>query len=195
MTQPLRCPWAGPQQIYIDYHDQEWGRPLHDDRRLFELLVLEGMQAGLSWLTVLNKREAFRRAFQDFDPERVARYGEEDLARLLQDPGIIRHWGKLSAAVENARAVLRVQERHGSLDHFLWSYVDGAPIVNHFASPAELPASTPLSAALSRDLKALGFRFVGPTTIYSFLQAAGLVDDHMVWCPWHTENRREGAPT
>ena len=195
MPQPLRCPWAGPQQIYIDYHDQEWGRPLHDDRRLFELLVLEGMQAGLSWLTVLNKREAFRRAFQDFDPERVARYGEEDLARLLQDPGIIRHWGKLSAAVENARAVLRVQERHGSLDRFLWSYVDGAPIVNHFASPAELPASTPLSAALSRDLKALGFRFVGPTTVYSFLQAAGLVDDHMVWCPWHTENRREGAPT
>lgn len=191
MTQLQRCPWAGPEEIYIEYHDREWGRPLHDDRRLFELLVLEGMQAGLSWITVLKKREAFRRAFQGFDPERVARYGEADIEALLQNPAIIRHRGKLNAAVENARAFLEIQGAYGSFDRFLWAYVDGAPIINHPAAMEEVPASTPLSEAISRDLKRWGFRFVGPTIVYSFLQAAGLVDDHMIWCPWHTENRRE----
>ena len=194
MTTPQRCPWAGPDPIYIDYLDQEWGRPLYDSRRLYELLVLEGMQAGLSWITVLKKREAFRRAFRNFDPEQVARYGEADLEALLQNPAIIRHRGKLTAAVENARAFLRLQEARGSFAHFLWDYVDGVPIVNHPAAVEDVPASTPLSETISRDLKKWGFRFVGPTTVYAFLQAAGLVDDHMVWCPWHTENRGTDSP-
>lgn len=194
MTTPQRCPWAGPDPIYIDYHDQEWGRPLYDSRRLYELLVLEGMQAGLSWITVLKKREAFRRAFRNFDPEQVARYGEADLEALLQNPAIIRHRGKLTAAVENAQAFLRLQEARGSFAHFLWDYVDGVPIVNHPAAMEDVPASTPLSETISRDLKKWGFRFVGPTTVYAFLQAAGLVDDHMVWCPWHTENRGTDSP-
>lgn len=194
MTTPQRCPWAGPDPIYIDYHDQEWGRPLYDSRRLYELLILEGMQAGLSWITVLKKREAFRRAFRNFDPEQVACYGEADLEALLQNPAIIRHRGKLTAAVENAQAFLRLQEARGSFAHFLWDYVDGVPIVNHPAAMEDVPASTPLSETISRDLKKWGFRFVGPTTVYAFLQAAGLVDDHMVWCPWHTENRGTDSP-
>lgn len=184
-----RCPWAGPEPIYIDYHDREWGRPLHDDRALFELLVLEGMQAGLSWITVLKKREAFRRAFDGFDPERVARYDEAKLQALLENPEIIRNRRKLRAAVQNARAFLEVQRAYGSFDRFLWAYVDNVPIVNSPAGPEDIPVSTPLSEKISRDLKKLGFAFVGPTIVYSFLQAAGLVDDHMIWCSCHVSRR------
>ena len=177
-----RCPWAGPEPVYIDYHDKEWGRPLHDDRQLFELLVLEGMQAGLSWVTVLKKRPAFRAAFDGFDPEKVARYDEEKVQSLLKDTGIIRHRGKIRAAIGNAKAFLEIQRQYGSFDAFIWAYVDNRPIVNRPLSMEDVPASTPLSRRISGDLKKRGFRFVGPTIVYSFMQSAGLVNDHMAWC-------------
>ena len=175
------CPWA-KGELYLDYHDNVWGRPVHDDGRLFELLVLEGMQAGLSWLTVLKKREAFRRAFDGFDPRVVASYGEEKLAALLADPGIIRNRAKLAAAVTNAQAFLRVQEEFGSFDRYLWSFVDGRPVVNAWERLEQVPATTPVSDRMSRDLKARGFKFVGSTICYALMQSAGLVNDHMVWC-------------
>lgn len=189
MKQICRCAWAGDDQIYIDYHDNEWGRPLHDDNKLFEMLILEGMQAGLAWITVLKKREAFRAAFDNFDPQKVALYDEAKVETLMANAGIIRHRGKINAAIGNAKAFLDIQRENGSFDNFIWAYVGGTPIINTPRSMTELPASTPLSDQISKDLKKRGFKFVGSTIVYSFMQAVGMVDDHMVWCPWHTNNR------
>jgi DNA-3-methyladenine glycosylase I len=166
----------------VDYHDDEWGVPTHDDAHLFELLTLEGAQAGLSWRTILNKREGYRAAFADFDPARVAAFTDRDVARLLEDAGIVRHRGKIESTINNARRIGEVQGELGSFDDYVWSFVDGAPIVGGWAQLGELPSSTAQSTAQSRDLKRRGFRFVGPTTVYAFMQAAGLADDHVVTC-------------
>ena len=189
MKKIVRCPWAGTEQIYIDYHDNEWGRPVHDDRRLFEMLILEGMQAGLSWITVLKKREAFRKAFDNFDPKKVAGYGEKKLAQLAENPEIIRNRRKISAAVINAKAFLEIQKEYGSFDKFIWGFVDNTPIINHPKSMSDVPANTPLSDKISAELKKRGFKFVGSTIIYSFMQAVGMVDDHLSDCFCHTKNR------
>ena len=189
MEQIQRCEWAGSDPIYIAYHDNEWGRPVHDDNKLFEMLILEGMQAGLSWITVLKKREAFRVAFDDFDPHKVAMYGEAKVEELLTKAGIIRHRGKINAAIGNARAFLEIQKEYGSFDRFLWRYVNDRPIINTPESMADIPVSTPLSDRISKDLKVRGFKFVGSTIIYAFMQAVGMVDDHMIWCPCHAHNR------
>ncbi|MDX1384090.1 MAG: DNA-3-methyladenine glycosylase I [Thermoanaerobaculia bacterium] len=178
----VRCPWAGEDPLSIAYHDEEWGVPTHDDRALFELLILEGAQAGLSWSTILAKREGYLRAFAGFDPERVARFNRRSVARLLADPGIVRNRLKVESAIRNARAFLEVQEDEGSFDRYVWRFVDGRPRVGRWASSAEVPASTPESDALSKDLKARGFSFVGTTICYAFMQAAGLVDDHLATC-------------
>ena len=166
----------------VAHHDDEWGRPSHDDRHLFEMLTLEGAQAGLSWSTILRKREGYRRAFAGFDPARVARFGAKDVERLLADPGIVRNRLKVESTVNNATRVLEVQEELGSLDAYLWAFVDGRPIVNDFRTLAELPSETDLSKAISKDLKRRGFRFIGPTVIYAFMQTVGMVDDHTVDC-------------
>lgn len=189
MKEEYRCEWAGNDPVYIAYHDNEWGRPLHDDRRLFEMLILEGMQAGLSWITILRKRENFRRAFDDFDPVKIAGYGEEKIAALLADEGIIRNRLKVNAAVTNARAFLEIQREFGSFDSFIWSYVGDTPVINEPLSLADVPASTPLSDKISRDLKKRGFKFVGTTIIYSFMQAVGMVDDHVASCFCCTNKR------
>ncbi len=178
---PGACTWPATP-LDRAYHDTEWGVPVRDDVRLFEMLTLEGAQAGLSWSTILRKREGYRRAFAGFDPARVAAFGDADVERLLQDDGIVRHRGKIASTIGNARAVLEVQARYGSLAAFVWKHVDGAPVINAWTSHAALPAQTPASAALSRDLLAHGFRFVGPTTCYALMQAAGLVNDHLVTC-------------
>jgi DNA-3-methyladenine glycosylase I len=182
--------------VYLAYHDEEWGAPSHDDRHLFELLILEGAQAGLSWRTILNRREGYRRAFSGFDPERVARFDRRKVERLLRDPRIVRNRAKVEAAVANARAALDVRAEFGSLDGYLWSFVDGAPVRNRWRSMAEIPAETDTSRAMSKNLKGRGFRFVGPTICYAFMQAAGLVNDHVVSCfRYHevnTEERRRG---
>lgn len=176
-----RCGWA-TGDLLIPYHDQEWGVPVHDDRRHFEFLVLEAAQAGLSWLTVLRRRDGYRRAFSDFDPGAVARYTEEDVARLLEDTGIIRNRAKIESAVANARAVLELEESGGSLDAYLWDFVDGTPVVNGWNDIAEIPAQTELSVRLSKDLRRRGFRFIGPVVCYAHLQATGLVNDHLRSC-------------
>lgn len=181
-----RCPWA-TTEIYEQYHDREWGVPVHDDRRLFEFLILEGAQAGLSWLTVLKKRANYRAAFDGFDPEKVARYGERDAARLLGDAGIVRNRLKVAAAIQNAKAFLAVQEEFGSFDRYSWNFVGGRPIQNEWRTMAELPARSAESDALSADLKRRGFKFVGPTIIYAHMQATGMVNDHLVSCPRHAE--------
>jgi len=175
------CEWA-TSPLMREYHDTEWGVPIHDDSRLYEMLTLEGAQAGLSWETILKKREGYRRLFEKFDPVRVARFGEGDIERLMQDAGIVRHRQKIESTIDNARAVLAVQEACGSLDSYVWGFVDGATIVNRFESLRDLPSQTDLSKRISKDLKRRGFRFVGPTTVYSFMQAAGLVNDHVVAC-------------
>ena len=177
-----RCPWAGNDPLYQAYHDQEWGRPLHDDRVLFELLILEGMQAGLSWLTVLRKREHFRVVFDQFDPDKVAAYDEAKIGQLLVDPGIIRNRAKINAAVGNAAAFLRVQAEFGSFDRYLWGFVDGVAQVNRPETMADVPARTALSDRLSADLIRRGFKFCGSTICYAFLQSAGLVVDHLAGC-------------
>ncbi len=190
MPEPVRCEWAaGGSPEMLAYHDEEWGVPSHDDRHLFELLTLEGAQAGLSWSTILGKREGYRQAFAGFDPAAVARFGPKDVERLLANAGIVRNRLKVESTIENARRVLEVQEERGSLDAYLWGFVDGEPIVNAWRSLAELPAETPLSKAVSKDLKKRGFRFVGPTIVYAFMQAVGMVDDHTVDC------FRRAAPT
>jgi DNA-3-methyladenine glycosylase I len=166
----------------LAYHDEEWGVPSHDDRHLFELLTLEGAQAGLSWSTILRKREGYRKAFAGFDPAKVARFGPKDVERLLGDPGIVRNRLKVESTLENARRVLEVQDELGSFDAYLWGFVDGEPIVGGWRSLSELPAETPLSKTLSKDLKKRGFRFVGPTIMYAFMQTVGIVDDHTVDC-------------
>lgn len=195
MEKIRRCEWAGKEQVYIDYHDNEWGIPVHDDRKLFEMLILEGMQAGLSWITILKKREAFRAAFDGFDPEKVALYGEEKKEKLMADKGIVRNRRKIDAAVQNAKAFLEIQKEYGSFDTFIWKYVDGTPIIGSAKSISELPAFTPLSDKISRDLKNRGFKFVGSTIIYSFMQAVGIVNDHVVNCSFYAGNRKKnGCP-
>lgn len=178
-----RCEWCGDDPLYIQYHDEEWGVPLHDDRRLFEMLTLEGAQAGLSWITVLRKRENYRAAFDGFDPSRVARYTDIKVQQLLANDGIIRNRLKIASTIRNAQCVLAVQEEFGSLDAFLWRYVDGKPIRNAWSDRHALPASTPLSDRLSKDLKKRGFGFVGSTICYAFMQATGMVNDHVTHCP------------
>jgi DNA-3-methyladenine glycosylase I len=180
MRDVTRCEWVPEgDPAYVAYHDHEWGVPLHGDRELFELLTLEGAQAGLSWATILRKREGYRAAFEGFDPERVARFGAEDVERLLADPGIVRNRLKVESTIANAQAVLELE---GGLDELLWSFVGGAPKVNRFRALGEIPAETAESKAMSKELKRRGFRFVGPTVCYAFMQAAGLVNDHVVGC-------------
>jgi DNA-3-methyladenine glycosylase I len=178
-----RCQWAeGASEAMLAYHDEEWGAPSHDDRHLFEMLTLEGAQAGLSWSTILNKRDGYRRAFAGFDAEAVARFGPDDIARLLEDPGIVRNRLKIGSAVANAARVLEVQAELGSLDAYLWGFVGGKPIVGDRRALSDLPAETDLSRALSRDMKKRGFRFVGPTVCYAFMQAVGIMNDHNTDC-------------
>jgi DNA-3-methyladenine glycosylase I len=182
-----RCRWAGTDALMIAYHDKEWGVPARSDRRLFEFLVLEGAQAGLSWSTILKKRKNYRRAFDGFDPAKVARFTARRRARLLQDSGIVRNRAKIAAAVQNARGVLDLQKESGRFSRYIWSFVNGQPIVNRRRSLTKVPAWTPESAALSRDLVRRGFRFVGPTICYAFMQAVGMVNDHQVDCFRHRE--------
>jgi DNA-3-methyladenine glycosylase I len=183
-----RCPWCLSTPEYIAYHDREWGRPIHDDRVLFEFLILEGAQAGLSWSTILAKRAHYRRAFADFDPARVARFTPSRLEKLLRDPGIVRNRLKVEATVRNAKAFLAVQEDFGSFDLYVWRFVGGRPIVNRRRSMKDVPATTRESDALSKDLKMRGFAFVGSTIVYAFMQAVGMVDDHLLDCPFRTGN-------
>ncbi|HSG88435.1 MAG TPA: DNA-3-methyladenine glycosylase I [Pseudomonadales bacterium] len=178
-----RCGWCGEDPLYVAYHDDEWGRPCRDESRLFEFLLLESMQAGLSWLTILRKRENFRAAFSGFDAEVIARYTDADRARLLADAGIVRNRAKVDATIGNARAVLALREAGGGLSALLWSTVDGRPVQNRFRTLAEVPASTALATSLSKRLKAAGFRFVGPTICYALMQATGMVNDHLLDCP------------
>ena len=182
MSDLIRCPWAGTDPLYVAYHDAEWGVPVHDDRALFEFLILEGAQAGLSWSTILKKRDNYRRAFDDFDPAAVAAYDEDKIAALLADPGIVRNRLKVRAAVRNAAAFLKVQDEFGSFDTYVWGFVGGRPIVNDWESLSQLPAETVESRALSKDLQRRGFTFVGPTIMYAFMQAIGMVNDHLVSC-------------
>ncbi|MFA5082898.1 MAG: DNA-3-methyladenine glycosylase I [Hydrogenophilaceae bacterium] len=187
MTDTTRCAWCGSDPLYVAYHDEEWGTPQHDERALFEALILDGAQAGLSWFTILKKRDNYRRAFADFDAECIARYGEADVARLLADPGIVRNRLKIAAAIGNARATLAIREEFGGLDAYLWRFVDGRPIQNAWTELGQIPASTPLSDALSKDLRQRGFKFVGSTICYAFMQGVGLVNDHLVDCFRHHE--------
>lgn len=183
--EPVRCAWAGSDPLYRRYHDEEWGRPVHDDRRHFEMLCLEGAQAGLSWITILRKRDHYRAAFDQFDPVKVAGYDEAKVAELLANPGIVRNRLKVNAFIRNARAFLRVQAEFGSFDAYIWRFVAGAPIVNHWHSLAEIPAQTPAAQAMSKDLQQRDFTFVGPTICYAYMQACGLVNDHVVDCFCH----------
>jgi DNA-3-methyladenine glycosylase I len=177
-----RCAWAGTDPLYVAYHDEEWGVPVHDDRKLFEMLTLEGAQAGLSWITILRKREAYRAAFDNFDPAVVAEYGEAKVAALLADAGIVRNRLKITATIRNARAFLAVQAELGSFDAYIWQFVDGTPIQNSWRTMSEIPAKTPLSDAISKDLKKRGFTFVGSTIVYAHMQATGMVNDHVTDC-------------
>ncbi len=186
MTDLIRCAWAGSDPLYVAYHDAEWGVPVHDDRRLFEMLCLEGAQAGLAWITILRKREHYRAAFDHFDPMIVASYGDDKIAALLADPGIVRNRLKIKAFIQNARAFLAVQSAYGSFDAYIWQFVGGAPIINQRRSLRDLPAQTSEAVAMSKDLKQRGFTFVGPTICYAFMQACGLVNDHVVDCFCYT---------
>jgi DNA-3-methyladenine glycosylase I len=188
-TPLTRCLWAGDDPLSIAYHDKEWGVPVHDDRELFELLILEGAQAGLSWITILRKRENYRLAFDGFDPQIVAAYDEEKIENLLQNPGIIRNRLKVRSAVQNAVAFLRVQAKFKSFDSYLWGFVDQTPILNAWRKMSEIPASTPLSEAISKDLKKHGFNFVGPTIMYAYMQSIGMVNDHTIDCFRYEECR------
>jgi DNA-3-methyladenine glycosylase I len=190
MPTPTRCTWARNDPLYLRYHDEEWGVPLHDDRRLFEFLVLEGAQAGLSWITILRKREAYRAAFAGFDPQGVADFGKRDVKRLLADAGIVRNRLKIESAIGNARAFLAVRSEHGTFDRFVWSFVGGAPIQNSWPTLAAVPAKTAEAEKMSHELKKLGFRFVGPTICYAFMQAIGMVNDHVVDCFRHAQCRQ-----
>ena len=186
---PARCPWCGTDPLYVAYHDQEWGVPVHEDRRLFEFLVLEGAQAGLSWITVLKRREGYRRAFANFDPARVAAFDEADVARLLADPGIVRNRAKIASAIGNARAFRAVQAEYGSFAAFQWDFVGGRPIVNAWRRLAEVPARTEISDRLSKALKQRGFSFVGSTICYAHMQAVGMVNDHLLDCHRHPSHQ------
>ncbi len=180
MNDPIRC--FGDTPIYIDYHDNEWGRPVHEDRKLFEMLILEGAQAGLSWITVLKKRKAYREAFDGFDPAKVALYDDEKIAELLANEGIIRNRLKINAAIINAKLFVEIQKQHGSFDKFIWAYVNYTPIVGNWEKTGDIPTTTLVSDKISKDLKKMGFKFVGSTIIYSFMQAVGMVNDHLKSC-------------
>lgn len=182
MTEIVRCEWCGTDPLYVAYHDEEWGVPIRDDRDLFAKLMLDGFQAGLSWITILRKRDNFDRAFDGWDPERISRYEEHDIARLMADSGIVRNRLKVNGAVKNARAFLEIQARGESFSDLLWSFVGGEPIVNQPRSLEEIPATSPEAEAMSKDLRKRGFTFVGPTICYAFMQAVGMVDDHIVGC-------------
>ncbi|MFN4353185.1 DNA-3-methyladenine glycosylase I [Parvibaculum sp.] len=184
-TETKRCPWPGEDPLYAAYHDEEWGVPEYDDRALFEKLILDGFQAGLSWITILRKRESFREAFDGFEPETIARYKPAKVEKLLQNPGIIRHRGKVEATIGNAKAYLAMMDRGEGFADFLWSFTDGVPIQNKWTSIKQVPAETPMSVAMSKELKKRGFKFCGPTIVYAFAQAVGIVNDHLVTCPRH----------
>ena len=186
--EPARFPWPRrTNPLYVAYHDEEWGVPEHDDRALFEKLILDGAQAGLSWETILNKRENYRKAYDGFVPAKMARWNIRKVASLMADAGIVRNRAKIESSIGNAKAFLKLQQRKGGFDGWLWAYVDGAPVVNRWRSIREIPAETPVSQAISKDLKKLGFRFVGPTIIYAWMQAIGMVNDHLVSCFRHAE--------
>lgn len=186
MTQ--RCAWVTEEPLYIDYHDNEWGKPLYDDQKLFEMLCLEGAQAGLSWWTILQRREAYREAFDGFDPVKIARYSEEKIEQLIQNDKIIRNRLKINSVVTNAQAYLTITESGQNFSSYIWSYVDGKQIVNHRTSPEEVPAATELSTKMSKQLKKDGFKFVGPTICYAYMQAVGMVNDHLVTCASYEES-------
>jgi DNA-3-methyladenine glycosylase I len=191
---PSRCAWAGTDPLYVAYHDEEWGVPVHDDRRLFEMLILEGAQAGLSWLTILRRREGYRHAFDGFDPERIARYSPEKIAALLADAGIIRNRAKIAATVAGAGAFLAIRREMGGFDRFLWQFVGGVPRQNRPQAPGEIPAQSPESQAMSKALRQRGFNFVGPTICYAFMQAVGMVNDHLTTCFRSRELAAAGRP-
>lgn len=180
-----RCPWCGTDPLYVHYHDTVWGRPERDDQALFEKLCLDGQQAGLSWITILRKQESYRAAYDGFDAERIIQYGDEKIAELLSDPGVIRNRLKVHSIIKNARGYLDIRENEGSFSDFLWSFVDGSPVQNRWASMSEVPVSTVESEAMSKALKRRGFTFVGPTIVYAFMQATGMVNDHLIHCPQH----------
>jgi DNA-3-methyladenine glycosylase I len=180
-----RCPWCGTDPLYVDYHDTVWGRPEYDSLALFEKLCLDGQQAGLSWITILRKQENYRAAYDQFQPEKIARYTEQDIQRILTNPGVIRNRLKVESIIRNARSYLEMRENGDNFSDFLWSFVNGQPIQNHWRKFTEVPAATPESRALSRALKQKGFNFVGPTIVYAFMQATGMVNDHLTGCPWH----------
>jgi len=184
---PARCTWCGQDPLYVEYHDSEWGVPVRDERELFERLILEGSQAGLAWITILRKRDGYRRAFAGFDAQRIAHYDEDDRARLMADAGIVRNRLKIDATIGNARALLALHERGGSLSDLLWDAVGGQPMVNHWRRLGDCPSSTPLSDQLSKELARLGFRFVGSTIVYAWMQSVGVVNDHLVDCFRHRE--------
>jgi len=182
---PSRCPWPGVDPLYVAYHDEEWGVPEHDDRALYEKLVLDGFQAGLSWITILRKRDAFRESFDAFAPEKIAHYGDRKIAALMQDAGIVRNRMKIEGAIASARAWLELMESGPGFSAYLWDFVDGKPIANRFRTMPEVPAETDLSRSISKSLKAQGFKFCGPTIVYAFMQAVGMVNDHLVTCHRH----------
>lgn len=184
-TSKSRCPWAGSDPLYVKYHDQEWGVPVHDDRKLFEMLILEGAQAGLSWITILKKRENYRRAFSNFDAAKIARYDAKKIKTLMQNKGIVRNRLKIESTISNAKSFLAVQKEFGSFDAYIWQFVDGKPRANRWSNHLQLPAKTAESDALSKDLKKRGFRFVGSTICYAFMQATGMVNDHLTSCFRH----------
>lgn len=188
-----RCPWCGSDPLYQRYHDDEWGVPVHDDRTWFEFLLLEGAQAGLSWITILRKRDAYREAFAGFDPEKVVRFSAGDVERLMANPGIVRNRLKIESAISNACAFLDLQAERGSFDAYSWDWIDGQPVINHFERMEQVPAVTPLSEKISKDLKKRGFRFVGPTIVYAHMQATGMVNDHLIGCPRWQEVQQESS--
>jgi DNA-3-methyladenine glycosylase I len=193
-AEPVRCPWPGKDPLYVAYHDEEWGVPEFDDRALYEKLVLDGFQAGLSWITILRKRENFRKAFDGFDPEKVARYGERYVGRLLKDEGIVRSRAKIEAAIKGAKLWLEIVEKEpGGFREFIWKHVDGKPVANRYKSVSEVPAQTPMSQTLAKELKQRGFNFCGPVIVYAFAQAVGMVNDHLVTCHRHDACRKMGS--
>lgn len=193
MTELRRCGWAEVNDLMREYHDREWGVPVHDDRKLFEYMVLDGFQAGLSWATILNKRDNFRRAFDDFDPTRIARYTKRKVEKLMADAGIVRNRQKIESAIGNAKAFLELQREYGSFDAFIWQFVSGAPRQSRWRTMKQIPTTSPVSDRMSKDLKSRGFRFVGSTICYAFMQAAGLVNDHVVTCFRHDPIRQMSA--
>ena len=195
MVEKERCGWCGTDELYVAYHDKEWGVPVWDDRTLFEFLILEGAQAGLSWSTILNKREGYRRLYDGFDPELVARYDDSKVAELLSDPAIVRNRAKVAASIGNARVFLEVQAEFGSFSDYIWRFTDGRPIQNAWKTMAEIPAITALAETLSKDLKGRGFKFVGPTIIYAHMQATGMINDHLVNCFRYPDIVALGTPS